>query len=106
MSSGERVATVATLITAGLGLSLLLNPPLVWAFVVVLVITVCLGTAQVLRSHPRLSTPEAGLTALVIPSLLTLGAALFLRLPAFAPGLPSTIAFSHAGRLPPTALNS
>jgi hypothetical protein len=104
MSPGERVATVATLITAGLGLSLLIQPPLVWAFVLVLLITVCLGTDQVLRSHPRLSTPEAGLTVLVIPTLLTLGAALFLRLPALSRGLPVAIALLFAGFILATAL--
>jgi hypothetical protein len=104
MSPGERVATVATLITAGLGLSLLIQPPLVWAFILVLLITVCLGTDQVLRSHPRLSTPEAGLTVLIIPALLTLGAALFLRLPALPRGLPVAIALLLAGSILATAL--
>lgn len=104
MSPGERVATVATLITAGLGLSLVIQPPFVWVFVVVLIVTACFGTDQVLRGHPRLSTPEAGLTVLVIPALLTLGAALFLRLPTLARGLPVAIGLLVAGLILVTAL--
>jgi hypothetical protein len=104
MSPGERVATVAVLITAGLGLSLVIQPPLVWVFVVVLIITACLGTDQVLRGHPRLSTQEAGLTVLVIPALLTLGAALFLRLPALGRGLPVAIGLLLVGFILATAL--
>jgi hypothetical protein len=82
MSPGERVATVATLITAGVGLSLVIQPPLAWIFVAVLIVSVCLGTNQVLLGHPRTSSANPGLTVLVIPSLLTLGATLFFRLPA------------------------
>jgi hypothetical protein len=73
-------------------------------FVVVLIITVCLGTDQVLRGHPRLSTQEAGLTVLVIPALLTLGAALFLRLPALGRGLPVAIGLVVVGFILATAL--
>lgn len=86
MSSGERIATVVTLITAGVGLSLIMQPPIVWLFVVLLIVTVCVGTDQVLRGHPRMGKAQTGLAVLVIPALITLGGTLFLRLPALARG--------------------
>src|SRR5712692_10369745 len=79
---GERIVTVTTLVTAGVGLSLVIQPPAVWLFVALLIVTVCIGTDQVLRSHPRLGRVEPGFAVLVIPALITLGGALFLRLPA------------------------
>jgi uncharacterized protein DUF5656 len=86
MTYGERIVTVTTLVTAGVALSLVVQPPYVWLLVALLVITVAVGTDQVLRSHPRLRRGEAGVAVLVIPALITLGGALFLRLPAVGRG--------------------
>ncbi|HVC32434.1 MAG TPA: hypothetical protein VNL16_02880 [Chloroflexota bacterium] len=87
MSSYERLATVVALVTLGLGLSLIINPPLVWGFVALLVITTCVGTGQVLRGSPIAGRGDIGLAVFVLPSLIVLGGFLFLRLPAFAHGV-------------------
>ncbi len=104
MSPGERVVTVATLITAGIGLSLIIGSPLVWPYVGLLLVTVCVGTDQVLRGHPRLSMAEAGVSVFVLPSLIVLGAVLFLRLPNIGHGLPLAAGLIVAGTLLATAL--
>lgn len=86
MSSYERLASVVALVTVGLGLSLVINPPLVWGFVALLVVTTCVGTGQVLRGSPITGRGEIGPAVFVLPSLIVLGGFLFLRLPAFAHG--------------------
>jgi hypothetical protein len=86
VTSSERIATVAALITAGLGLALIIGPPFVWFFVALLMVTACVGTHQVLRGHPRLSATESSFAAFVLPTLIVLGGSLFLRLPNFVQG--------------------
>lgn len=86
MSSYERLASVVALVTVGLGLSLVINPPLVWGFIALLVVTTCVGTAQVLRGSPITGKGDIGISVFVLPSLIVLGGFLFLRLPAFAHG--------------------
>lgn len=72
--------------TLGLGVSLIMSPPLVLGFLALLVITTCVGTGQVLRASPLASDGEISLAAFVLPSLIVLGGFLFLRIPAFANG--------------------
>lgn len=86
MSTNERLVTVVVLVTAGLALSLAISPPFVWAFVAVLIVTVCVGTEQVLRHHPAAGSAERGIAVYVLPALIVLGGFLFLRLPAFSRG--------------------
>lgn len=95
---------VATLITAGLGLSLIISSPLVWPFIALLIVTVCVGTDQVLRGHPRRVMAGAGVSVFVLPSLIVLGAALFLRLPNVGAGLPLALGLIVSGALLATAL--
>lgn len=87
MSSYERLASVVTLATLGLGLSLILNPPLAWVFLGLLVLSTCVGTGQVLRGSPVTGRGDIGLSAFVLPSLIVLGGFLFLRLPVVSRGL-------------------
>lgn len=86
MSSYERLASVVALVTVGLGLSLVINPPLVWGFIALLVVTTCVGTSQVLRGSPITGRGDISLSVFVLPSLIVLGGFLFLRLPVFAHG--------------------
>jgi hypothetical protein len=87
VTPNERIVTVATLMVAGLGLSLLIQPPLAWGFVALLIATSCVGTDQVLRTHPRAGEAPGGMAILVLPALIVLAGALFLRLPFFQRGL-------------------
>jgi hypothetical protein len=77
---------------------------LVWPFVGLLLVTVCIGTNQVLRGHPRLSVADAGVAVYVLPSLIVLGAALFLRLPNVGRGLPLAVGLVASGSFFATAL--
>ncbi|MBI3724196.1 ATP-binding domain-containing protein [bacterium] len=43
-----------------MALTLVIQPPQVWLLVVLVVVTVCVGTDQVLRGHPRLRRVESG----------------------------------------------
>jgi O-antigen/teichoic acid export membrane protein len=86
MSANERIATVTALAVAGLALSLVIGPPLVWAFLAVLIVTVAVGTEQVLRRHPRATEREFSLAVFVLPCLIVLGSFAFLRIPALARG--------------------
>lgn len=79
----ERLVSLAALVTAGLGLSLTIAVPFVWAFVALLLITVCVGTNQVIG---RSSSGRAALSSLALPALIVLAGALFLRLPVFSSG--------------------
>jgi hypothetical protein len=106
VSPGERVVTVATLITAGLGLSLVIGSLLVWPFIVLLIITAGIGTDQVLRSHPRISRRDVWPAVFVLPALIVLGAALFLRLPNVGHGLSLAAGLVASGLLLATALYS
>jgi hypothetical protein len=91
MPARERLATTVALVTAGLALSLVLTPPLVWAFVAILIVVTCVGTYQVLGAHPRAGRPAGpaslGIPVLVLPAMIVLGSFLFLRLPALGHGI-------------------
>lgn len=85
MSGHERLASIIALVTVGLGISLILNPPLVWGFLVLLIITTCIGADQVVRGA-RTGKAEISLAIFVLPTLIVLGGFMFLRLPAFSHG--------------------
>src|SRR5579875_1040393 len=87
MSLNERLASLVALVTLGLGLSLAMNPPVVWGFLALLIVTTCVGTSQALRGDRARSKVDLPLTVLVLPSLIVLGSFLFLRLPVFAHGV-------------------
>lgn len=88
--ANERLVSVTVLITAGLGVSLIVAAPYAWGLIALLIITAGIGTDQVLRSSPS-GVGRSILPSLVLPSLITLGASLFLRLPFFRPGLAAAI---------------
>jgi Protein of unknown function (DUF5656) len=106
VSPTERIVTVATLMVAGLGLSLLIQPPLVWLFVALLIATACVGTDQALRGHPRANDALGGISVYVLPSLIILGGALFLRLPVFSRGVAEAVGLVAAGAILATALDA
>jgi hypothetical protein len=87
LSSYERLASIVALVTVGLGVSMLINPPLVWGYVALLVVMTCLGTGQVLRGSSLTGRGDIGVAVFVLPSLIVLGGFLFMRLPTFAHGL-------------------
>lgn len=90
----ERLVSLAALVTAGLGLSLTIAVPFVWAFVALLLVTVCVGTDQVLG---RSATGKAAVSSLALPTLIVLAGALFLRLPVFASGPAVALGLIGAG---------
>ncbi|MDO8673772.1 MAG: hypothetical protein Q7O66_20370 [Dehalococcoidia bacterium] len=82
MPNYEKLVVPVFLAMTGLGISLILNPPLVWLLAIVTVVLVCIGTDGVIRSHPRIYLRNVGytLTFWILPGLLTMGASMFLRL--------------------------
>lgn len=90
----ERLVSLTALITAGLGLSLIIAAPLDWAFVALLLVTVGVGTDQVLG---RGSRGRPTVSALALPSLVVLAGALFLRLPVFSTGVAVAIGLLASG---------
>lgn len=78
----DRVVVAVSLALLGLGLSLTLEQSTFWLLMPVLVGVVCLGSDSVLTSHPRAFRQSLGdrLVLCILPGLLVLGAALFLRL--------------------------
>jgi hypothetical protein len=104
VSAYERLATVVTLVTAGVGLSLVMSPPLVWLFVALLIATTCIGTDQVLHGHPTAAPTGVVYAVFVLPALIVLGSFLFLRLPMFAHGLAVAIGLVVSGLVLATAL--
>lgn len=86
LASQERLATVVAVIAIGLALSLMINPPLVWGFLLLLVATTCVGTSHVLRAPDRPERSDLTLAVYVLPSLIVVGGFLFLRLPFLSHG--------------------
>ena len=86
LSSHERLASVVSLVTLGLGASLVMSPPLVWGFLALLILTTCVGTGQILRTSPLASNGEISVVVFVLPALIVLGGFLFLRMPPFEHG--------------------
>lgn len=87
MQNYEKLIVPVGLAVLGLGASLMLNPPLVWLLTFATVALVCVGTDNVIRSHPRIYLRNIGytLTFWILPGLLTMGAAMFLRMLSGAP---------------------
>ncbi len=85
----DRLIMVISVVTGGLALSLMLEAPLVWLLGAILIITVCIGTDQIVHSHWRVSLRRKRyvLTLWILPALQVLGAFLFLRLPLFSTGV-------------------
>jgi len=83
----ERLVITVGLTLTGLGLTFFIaDPATVWLLALVLVGTVCVGTDGIVRSHPKIHLHSLGytLTFSILPALLTLAAALFLRLIVYA----------------------
>ncbi|HLH74408.1 MAG TPA: hypothetical protein VKX96_14055 [Chloroflexota bacterium] len=108
MSVHERLVSIVALVTIGLGVSLVINPPLVWGFVALLIVTTCIGTDQLLRSQakPNSSSEQTNvsLAVFVLPSLIVLGGFLFLRLPTFSHGVAVAIGLVTTALFLTTAL--
>ncbi len=78
----ERLVVLVILVIMGLGLSLILNSGIVWLLALVLMVGICVGTDSIIRSHPKIHLHGIGYSLIfwILPSLITLGSALFLRL--------------------------
>ncbi|HUX88339.1 MAG TPA: hypothetical protein VMW65_15160 [Chloroflexota bacterium] len=106
MTAHERLASVVALITIGLGVSLVIRPPLVWGFVALLICTAGIGTNQVVRGQTLGERADVGIAVYVLPSLIVLGGFLFLRLPSFSHGIAVTGGLVVTGLMLATALYS
>jgi hypothetical protein len=84
----ERLFLPVSLALVGLAFSLIVQPPWFWLVVAAVVAVVCIGTDSLVRAHPKhyLHDLSHSLLFWILPALVALGAALFLRL--FGGGLP------------------
>lgn len=89
MSNNDRLVVLISLILIGLAFSLVIEPPAMWLLTVVLVALVCFGTDHVIHLHWRAHARRHryAVSLWIVPALLVLGAALFLRLPIFSTGV-------------------
>ncbi|MBI2863412.1 MAG: hypothetical protein HYX94_02480 [Chloroflexi bacterium] len=99
MPNYEKLVVPVFLAVTGLGVSLVLNPPLVWLLAGITVALVCIGADGVIRSHPRIYLRNIGytLTFWILPGLLTTGTAMFLRI--LPPGPVEIVGLLLAGLL-------
>lgn len=88
MPTYERLFLPVSLALAGLAFSLLVQPPWFWFVVAAVTGVVCVGTDSLVRAHPKhyLHDVTHSMLFWILPALVALGAALFLRL--FGGGLP------------------
>jgi hypothetical protein len=84
----ERLFLPVSLALVGLAFSLVVQPPWFWLVAAAVVGVVCIGTDSLVRAHPKhyLHDVTQSLFFWILPALIALGAALFLRL--FGGGLP------------------
>lgn len=89
VSNTERLVVLISLILIGLAFSLVIEAPAFWLVAAVLVGLVCVGTDHIVHLHWRvhIRRHRYAVTLWVVPALLVLGAALFLRLPIFSSGI-------------------
>lgn len=89
MSQTAWLVVLAAVVAAGLALSLLTAPPLLWLLAAVVVAVACLGSDQLIHSHwrqHRRRRRRYDLTLWIFPALIVVGGFLVLRLPFFGSG--------------------
>jgi hypothetical protein len=88
VAHSELLVLLATIVAAGLGLSLITTPPLLWLLAATVIGTACLGSDQLIhaywRQHRRRRRYD--LTLWIFPALIVAGGFLVLRLPFFNSG--------------------
>lgn len=88
MVQSERLALLGTVVAAGIGLSLAITPPLLWALAAIVIATACVGSDQLIhaywKQHRRRRRYDV--TLLIFPALIVAGGFLVLRLPFFSSG--------------------
>lgn len=89
MSHADRLVLLAAVVAAGLGLSLITTPPLLWALAGVVIATACVGADQLIHAHwrARRRRRRYDLLLWIFPALVVAGGFLVLRLPFFDSGL-------------------
>ena len=80
VSNAERLVALVSIVLIGLAFSLLIEPPTLLFLAGVLVAIVCVGTDHIIHLHWRVHIRRRryAVTTWVLPSLLTIGATLFL----------------------------
>ncbi|MFN8532922.1 MAG: hypothetical protein U0556_05200 [Dehalococcoidia bacterium] len=88
MPTYERLFLPVSLALVGLAFSLIVQPPWFWLVAAAVVGVVCVGTDSLVRAHPKHYLHDVSHSMLfwILPALIALGAALFLRL--FGGGAP------------------
>jgi hypothetical protein len=92
LSQTAWLVVLAAVVAAGLALSLLAAPPLLWLLAAVVIAVACLGSDQVIHAHwrrHRRRRRRYDITLWIFPALIVAGGFLVLRLPFF--GSPAAI---------------
>jgi hypothetical protein len=89
LAHSERLVLLAAVVAAGLGLSLITTPPLLWLLAATVIGTACVGSDQLIHAHwrqHRRRRRRYDLTLWIFPALIVAGGFLVLRLPFFNSG--------------------
>lgn len=92
MSETAWLVVLAAIVAAGLAVSLLTGPPLLWLLAALVVLVACLGSDQLIHAHWRKHRRQRrryDMTLWIFPALIVVGGFLLLRLPFF--GSPASI---------------
>jgi hypothetical protein len=94
----ERLFLPVCLALVGLAFSLIMQPPWFWIIVAAIVGVVCVGTDSLVRAHPKHYLHDVGHSMLfwILPAMVALGSALFLRLFSGGLGVVGGLAISGA----------
>jgi hypothetical protein len=89
LAHADRLVLLAGVVAAGLGLSLITTPPLLWLLAGVVIATACVGADQLIHAHwrARRRRRRYDLLLWIFPALVVAGAFLVLRLPFFESGI-------------------
>ncbi len=82
-----RLVVLAVVVAAGLALSLVTTPPLLWVLAAVVILVACIGSDQLIHAHwrqHRRARRRYDITLWIFPALIVAGGFLVLRLPFFA----------------------
>ena len=92
----ERLVLLAAVVAAGLGISLLTTPPLLFLLAISVILAACVGSDQLIHAHwrQRRGRRRYDLTLWIFPALIVAGGFLVLRLPVFSTG--TTVAIGIA----------
>jgi hypothetical protein len=95
----ERLFLLAAIVAAGLALSLIVSPPLLWLLALGLIGTACIGSDQLIHMHwreHRRGRRRYDLTLWIFPALIVAGGFLVLRLPFFTGAISFAIGIAIA----------